>query len=257
MWRPTSFFSTEAEIDFVVEPTVAKTAQTQELEEAESEPGFWRQVFGLSSKQETPTSASDAEPKTPKKTTETVKDIAQTPKVAPSVSSNDSTGTDVAYDLEEDRTLLVRGILPEAVKWLREAKTVGEISMSMVREGSPASRSRQVEEILAAADGLFVRSVNLQSQLQNEITYFLEQGTAANTRTEELEADIALSLQQLDPVSVEPLVAQKVLSQQNASYYMSNARIRDTLLRNIQTFDRALRQQSIPLLNPATEIRAS
>ena len=127
----------------------------------------------------------------------------------------------------------------------------------MVRQGSPATRSAQVEAILAEADLLFIESANLQAQLQREIDYFLAEGTAANTETERLEGEIATTLQKLDPVNLESLVNQKIDSQKQASLFMSNAKIRDTLLRNIQTFDRLLRQQSIPLLNPATELRAS
>lgn len=251
VWRPGAFLGGDDEVDFVVEPSTPVEELTK-VDSGSESPGFWRQVFGLGEKIDSESSDNNAEA-----LPEKVEETPVAPKTNTTVAVEDETGTQVAYDLEADRTLLVRGILPEAIKWLREAKTVGEISMNMVREGSPSVRSRQVEEILAAADELFVRSFNLQSQLQSEKTYFLEQGNAANAETEALELEIATILQLLDPVRIEPLVAQKIVSQQNASYYMSNAKIRDTLLRNIQTFDRALRQQSIPLLNPATEIRAN
>ncbi len=240
VWRPTSFLGGDEPVfEFEVDPLTEVEVETETEEES-----WWKRLFSGDESEE----PLEQEPATP------IDPVSPTTE-NPNLEATDP--TQIAYELETARVLLVRGIIPESVQWLREAKTVGDISMQMLRQGSPQARSKQVEEILAAADELFVESVNLQTQLQAEIEYFVTEGNAANNRTAELEAQIALSLQALDPVPIEDLVAEKIASQQNASFFMSNAKIRDTLNRNIQTFDQLLRQQSIPLLNPATEIRAN
>lgn len=246
VWRPSSFFSGNNEPEFSVEPTPIETPVEVPEEKTPDREGWFQRWFGRieDTKEETQNPVVTPEPVTP---------VVPTPNV--NVETTDP--VEIAYELETARVLLVRGIIPESVQWLREAKTIGDISMQMLRAGSPQTRTLQVEEIIAAADGLFVRSINLQTQLQVERDYFLEEGNKANANTAQLEADIAAALSALDPVPVETLVADKIASQQNASFFMSNAKIRDTLLRNIQTFDRLLRQKSIPLLNPATEIRAN
>ncbi|NCP66830.1 hypothetical protein GW756_00800 [bacterium] len=238
VWRPSSFLGNGNEPEFEFEPEQVEEVQVPE--ENRNAP-WWKRLFG----------GGDETPE-PEFTPENPENPAPQ---NPNLESTDP--TQIAYELETARVLLVRGIIPQSVQWLRQAKTVGEISMQVLRQGSPQARSRQIEEILAAADDLFVQSANLQIQLQAERDYFLTEGNAANARTAELEQQIAYALQVLDPVPVEALVAEKIASQQNASFFMSNAKIRDTLNRNIQTFDQLLRQRSIPLLNPATEIRAN
>lgn len=235
VWRPSSFLGKE-DPEFVFEPEPIETVETVRDEGNRS---WWQRLFGREDESILPILNGETSP----------------PKENPNLEATDP--TQIAYELETARVLLVRGIIPESVQWLREAKTIGDISMQMLRQGSPQMRSRQVEEIIAASDHLFVQSLNLQVQLQVEMSYFLAEGNAANERTAQLEQKIAFALQALDPVPVEALVAEKIASQQNASFFMSNAKIRDTLNRNIQTFDRMLRQSSIPLLNPATEIRAN
>lgn len=246
IWRPSSFLSTTVGPEFSFEPNPVVTPVVDETEKKDS---WWNGWFGKGA--ETPSVPAETG-------TSATTPVVKVPKGVPNLSDNASTDpVDIAYELETARVLLVRGIIPDSVQWLREAKTIGDISMQMLRQESPQNRSVQVEKILAAADDLFVRSVNLRTQLQNELDYFVEEGNKANAHTAELEQDIAAALTALDPVPVESLVAEKITSQQNASFFMSNAKIRDTLLQNIQTFDRLLRQQSIPLLNPATEIRAN
>lgn len=240
VWRPSSFLGNQ-EPEFVFEPKPIEPVETPNNADNRS---WWQRLFGR----------GETEPISPNPN--------QEPLFVPeSANQNQNLGgneaTQIAYELETTRVLLVRGIIPESVQWLREAKTIGDISMQMLRGGTPQARSRQVEEILVAADKLFVQSLNLQIQLQAEMNYFLTEGNAANNRTAQLEQEIAFALQALDPVPVEALVTEKIASQQNASFFMSNAKIRDTLRQNIQTFDRLLRQRSIPLLNPATEIRAN
>jgi len=271
VWRPSSLFSDDSEVSFEVEPT-PQTAEIKAPEpsakDEESGPGFWQRLFG--SKDEAPTTSTPAPANS--NTTNATNTASTTNKAAntnpvpettpvetsrPTVNASDPTGAEIAYEVEENRTQLVRGILPESVNWLRRAKTIGEISLSMVREAAPAVRSQHVESILAESDKLFVESANLQVQLQAERDYFLTQGQTANQQTEILEEQISQSLRVLDPLPLDRLLQAKVKAQQEASYFLSNAKIRDTLLQNIQTFDALLRQQSIPLLNPATELRAS
>lgn len=247
VWRPTSFLEGQTEPDFEFVPDPIEQVEEPKDDNSSS---WWKRLFDGGKEEAVPT----VNPKTvpvvitvePEKTENNNTE-----------NSSDKNSVEIAYELEAARVLLVRGLIPESVQWLREAKTIGDISMQMLRDGTPQRRSARVEEIIAASDELFIQSVNLRTQLQTEIAYFLSEGQAANDQTVLLEQQITATLQQLDPVSIEGLVAQKIKSQQNASYFMSNAKIRDTLLRNIQSFDQLLRQRSIPLLNPATVIRAN
>lgn len=245
VWRPTSFVGEKMKPDFEFEPDPIVKVEKPEDEKAES---WWKRLFSGEDEGAEPV-AKEVEVEIPP--------VEVVPTLGTEVISDSKNPVDIAYELETARVLLVRGLIPESVQWLREAKTIGDISMQMLRDGTPQRRSAQVEEIIAASDELFIQSVNLRTQLQTEITYFAGEGQKANDQTLLLEQQIATELQRLNPVPIETLVAQKIDSQQDASYFMSNAKIRDTLLRNIQSFDQLLRQRSIPLLNPATVIRAS
>ncbi len=164
---------------------------------------------------------------------------------------------DRSYQLEAQRVQLSRGTISESVQWLRRAKNIGEISLTVIRTESPSARAQKVEEIIAEADFLFVDSVRIQSQLVAEREALLAAGQNANESITQIESQISQALSALDPNAVEPLVVQKIQQQYIAAENLSRAKIRDTLLRNVQNFDRLLRQKTLPLLTPATEIRAS
>ncbi len=244
IWRPdTSFFEnfqiSESSIQEETTPVIVE-------EEAKDEEGWFSNIF----KTKNVEPIEDSSMKTPEE------DINQeTESPLPSIDTDDV--TDIAYEIEDDRTQNAGSIISKSLEWLKRAKALGEVSLEVIRIREPQERVRRIEEVLQTADTLFANSITIQQLLISERDELLVQGQAYNQKTAELDLALKSNIAKFQPHTVEPILTQKIESQQLAVFYMQHAKLRDTLLRNVQTFDQLLRQKSIPLLKPATEIRAN
>ena len=143
-----------------------------------------------------------------------------------------------------------------ASNWLKQVKIVGDISTDILRASNPNIRADRIEQTIRSAEGLLNQSPQLQRRLSEEFDFFLQRGELSNQNIVNLDEQISQALLQFDGNQVEKLLSQKIQQQQNASANLAQAKVRQTLLKNVQNFDRLLRQKSIPLLQP-TELRAN
>ncbi len=143
-----------------------------------------------------------------------------------------------------------------AALWLRDVKSVGDVSSELLRTSNPLYRAQRIEDTILQAENLLNQSSGLQRQLSEELNIFLNRGQGANEKVGEIDTKISQALAQFEGREVESLLNQKVEQQQIAAENLSRAKVRQTLLQNVQNFDRLLRQKSIPLLQP-TELNAS
>ena len=249
IWKPgiTSPQEVTTEEKIIIEEPTVPVITTEEPT-PEEEPSFWSKVF----KSEDKIEPTQAPPEVVSKPTLPVEPQIQTQE---SETSNPDP-QNIAYQLETDRSFHSGGPLPQAVTWLKEAKNIGEISLEIIRGTGPPVRAQKVEAILKQADRLFTESDQLVVVLQTERQELMARGQEANNQIDRVEAQISAALQQFQAQDLEKLVLEKVRWQTVAANNLSQAKIRDTLLRNVQSFDQLLRQKSIPLLIPATEFRS-
>ncbi len=175
---------------------------------------------------------------------EKFKELKSLPLNKPSVEN-------MAFDLEKNRVSYQEDVFFQSIVWLRKAKNLGEISSDILRIGNPVKRSKKIEEALVQSDVLFKESHFLQRQLQGEINELLKLGKGANDTVGNIEKSISNQLKKFNPTKLATLLQQKISVQKKAVEYLSSAKLRNTLLQNIQTFDGLLRKKSIPLLMPA------
>lgn len=163
----------------------------------------------------------------------------------------------LAYQLANQNVVVdTSTTITRATQWLKDVKRVGDISTTLLRLSSPSVRSDRIEATILEAEALLNQSSELQRQLSEELNYFFNLGQTANTNIVALDNQIAVNLSQFNGAEVEKILAQKIGEQQVAATSLSQAKVRQTLLQNVQNFDRLLRQKSIPLLQP-TELRAN
>lgn len=163
----------------------------------------------------------------------------------------------LAYELANQNVLVdTSTTITRTTQWLKDVKRVGDISSTLLRISSPAVRSDRIEATILEAEALLNQSSNLQRQLSEEFNYFFNLGQTANTNIVILDNQIAAELSQFNGTKVEQVLEKKISEQQVAAAALSQAKVRQTLLQNVQNFDRLLRQKSIPLLQP-TELRAN
>ena len=218
-------------------------------EPASDEPGFFGRLFSKSKE--------DAE-----KVVEIVKEkVPEINEVIP--PSNEPTVRNslniesLAFSLANDNVNFTSGTtITETTSWLRQVKIVGDISTQLIRQTDPSIRADRIEETIRAAEDLLNQSSGLQRKLSQELNFFGQRGAQANEAIGALDKQISQSLGQFEGKKVEDLLDQKIEAQKRASENLAEAKVRQTLLKNVQNFDRLLRQKSIPLLQP-TEIRAS
>lgn len=162
-----------------------------------------------------------------------------------------------AYNLEYMRVSQNNSLLEESVKWLKKAKIIGEINENFLRSQAPNIRAKKIEEVIAESEALVAQHKILSTDLNNEYQFYLNKGNQNNEMVKDLDTQITQEIIGLSPTNIKTLLEQKIIAQQQAAENLSNAKIRETLLRNMQSFATLLNQKGLPLLQPATEIRSS
>ncbi len=162
-----------------------------------------------------------------------------------------------AYNLEYERESQSSTVLAESVKWLKNAKIIGEIGDDYLRSQDPGSRTYKLEEVIAQGEVLMSRYEVLTTQLQSEYDVYFAQGTQANQQVKALDEAILKSVKEFKSSEIDQLLTQKVRAQQFAAENLSNAKTREILLRNMSAFANLLQQKMLPLFSRPTEIRSS
>ena len=164
---------------------------------------------------------------------------------------------DLAYQLADQNINISTGSTIEtASSWLKQVKIVGDISTDILRASNPNVRADRIEQTIRSAEDLLNQSPQLQRRLSEEFDFFLQRGESSNQNIVNIDEAISQALLQFQGAQVETLLNEKITQQQAASANLAQAKVRQTLLKNVQNFDRLLRQKSIPLLQP-TELRAN
>jgi len=173
-----------------------------------------------------------------------------------SATINSQSVESISFELEKKRISYQEDVFYQSVVWLKNAKNLGEISPKLLRITHPVKRAQKIESALRQADNLFKESRFLQKQLQGEINELLKLGQNANETVGRIEENISKSLQHFSPDELATMLQQKIVIQKTAVEYLSKAKLRNTLLQNIRTFDGLLRKKSVPLLRPAMAVPA-
>ena len=178
------------------------------------------------------------------------------PAAEPNIT-NDLDLENLAYQLADSNTPLeTDSNIGRTTTWLRQVKVIGDISTDILRQTDPANRASRIEATIREAESLLNQSPLLQRDLSEEFNAFFSLGQRQNDQIIEIDQQIAEALNRFDGSQVETLLMEKIKVQQSASGNLAQAKVRQTLLQNVQNFDRLLRQKSIPLLQP-TQLRAN
>ncbi len=156
-----------------------------------------------------------------------------------------------AYELDEKRLKNVSGILSASIIWLKKAKSLGEISMTILRIEEPSSRAKKIESTLQAADRALRESAYLQKNLNNQIKVLLYKKNKLEKESLVLENKIFGKISRFNPDNINVILAEKIEKEKEIIEVAEEGKIRETLLKNIQNFDNLLRTKWIPLVRPA------
>jgi len=163
---------------------------------------------------------------------------------------------DLAYALADQNSPQGSSTISQTTDWLKQVQIIGNISAEVLRLNNPNTRAQKIEETIRASEALLNESPQIQRNLSEEFNFYFQKGDTANQSIADIDAQLQQALKNFDGPQLESLIATKVSQQQTASANLTEAKVRQTLLKNVQNFDRLLRQKSIPLLSP-TEIRAN
>lgn len=153
--------------------------------------------------------------------------------------------------LESINRVSQQGILGESIAWLDQAQTIGQISPSLLRIAEPGERAQKIASVLEIADQLLQTSRPIQSRLSSQIDERLARKAALDQETANLDRQVLLQLQQYRSDQVDALLEQKINLKSQTVRLAEEGLIRQTLLKNIQNYDRLIRSQTIPLFQPS------
>lgn len=157
---------------------------------------------------------------------------------------------ETAYRLDERQIVASSSILSESILWLKKAKTLGEISPKVLRIESPRIRAKKIEEVLIEADTILKESVQLKKVLQNQNRALLQKKQVLEAQVKDLDEKIFGKISRFDTRGLEELLDTKIKKQKKLVEYSEKGKIRETLIKNIGSFENLLKQKWIPLIRP-------
>ncbi len=177
--------------------------------------------------------------------------------------NNISSNTDVktyldiinkAYKINENRIKNTSGILSASILWLGKAKSLGEISMTILRIEEPKIRAQKIESILLEADEALKQSAYLQKVLNTQIQDLLYKKNKLENNRVKLENEIFENISKFNPNNINEILEEKIINSKEIAEISEKGQIRELLLKNIKNFDYLLRKKWIPLVRP-TEMK--
>jgi len=155
-----------------------------------------------------------------------------------------------AYKLDQNRINKVSGILSASIVWLKKAKSLGEISTLVLRIEDPIPRAKKIESTLQEADKALGESVYLQKQLDIQIKELLSKKNKLQVESLKLDNELFEKIIRFNPNDIDGVLSQKIAKEKEIVEVSEAGKIRETLLKNIQSFDYLLRTKWIPLVLP-------
>lgn len=162
-----------------------------------------------------------------------------------------------AYNLEYNRSSQSNSILGESIRWLKNAKTIGEISENYLRSQNPGERSTKIQEVITEGERLMQQYDFLNQALTQEYEVYLARGNAANSQVNQIDDQILNNIKNFQSIGIEDLLTEKITAQRVAAENLSQAKVRETLRKNMQHFATLLQQKMLPLFARPTELRSS
>ncbi len=142
------------------------------------------------------------------------------------------------------------GILSESVLWLKKAKSIGEISPTILRIQSPTVRAKKIEEILVTADSILKESTDLKKVLRAQSLQILQKKKILEYEIKALDDKIFEKIRRFSPNDIDLLLNEKIKKKKLLIEYSEQGKIRETLFKNIVNFETLLKQKWIPLIRP-------
>lgn len=157
---------------------------------------------------------------------------------------------ETAYRLNDQQKIEGKGILAVSVQWLKKAKTLGEISPTILRITEPKIRAQKIEAVLLEADSVLSESARIKNILLAQRQQLLQRKSGLESEIKNLDDQLFMKIRRFDSRDIDLVLNQKIKKQQDLVALSEQGKIRETLLKNISGFENLLKQKWIPLIKP-------
>jgi hypothetical protein len=143
-----------------------------------------------------------------------------------------------------------QNLLTQSIQWLKKTKILGQVDPEILRLQAPALRAQKIESVLREADALLAESQVLQKKLAAELQTLKKQMDFQTQIVETQTQSLSEKIQNFETEDIQETLQKKIEARKSQAQYAEEGAIREKLLKNIQNFDRLIRQKWIPLVSP-------
>lgn len=146
-------------------------------------------------------------------------------------------------------------IFAQSVRWLRFAKNIGEISPQILRIQDPSQRAKKIESVLRQSERILSIGEDLKQTLRTLLYTEQQNIDAYQQKSTELDQRIFEKISTYTEHDLRALVLAKIAADQKAIQAQVLYQYYESFYKNIENYQRLIRQKQIPLISPGFEIR--
>lgn len=179
-------------------------------------------------------------------------EVSAPPAKGPLLEDPIKTNIPLQSSLETGASINPPNILQHSLVWLQKTQAVGNISFESLRSTTPFNRSQVLEKAFVESEFLLRQSPKIKERLEVEINYFSTLYQQKEAEASALENSIFQAIALFDYTQLSQLLESKLAVEKEKTIALQNSRIRQTLFKNILSFESLLRSKSIPLVPNTT-----
>lgn len=162
---------------------------------------------------------------------------------------------DIIYTTEKLSQKNAVDTIGRSMAWLKNTQNLGRFSIESIRRiENPQIRAQKIEQIIAEGEQLLVEKKFLDTHLKNELLVFSRQRDEVKNQALSFDEQTFAALMNNNQSQFPGLKKDLITAQKEYSRLRTEAELREVLVKNMDNFERLLRQKVLPLFLPETQI---
>lgn len=161
----------------------------------------------------------------------------------------------LGYQLEASRLAGEGGSVSRTINWLSQSRVVGDTFVAeYMATRNPERRAQQLEIVFEEVDDLLAEAAVLRATLTQEIETYTAGSQAAQENAQVLQNALYASIQKFHGAQAEELLPEVIEAQQEYAAEQEELMLRQSLLKNLNNFERLLRLRVVPIALPDAQL---
>lgn len=146
-------------------------------------------------------------------------------------------------------------IFSQSVRWLKLAKNIGEVSPQILRIQNPKERAQKIESLLVQSEKILISGNRIKESLRKNLYTNQQNINKYQQKSEVLNQEIFQNIALYREKDLKKLILEKIEIDQRLSQSQNLYKYYESFYKNIENYQRIIRQKQIPLIAPSFELQ--